>query len=443
MPVNPRYTSHELDTVLRQGDAEVLIIDHEYLDTLARIDPSSSVPRANIIPLGAPAEGTAPEWHSLLDAADASALPSGPPPGSDDLLTLQFTSGSTGFPKGCMLTQRYWTQIGKVRSRQGPPVQRMLIDMPFHYMGGQWRFLMALYLGATAFVARQPSLAHLIDRLVEHRIDFCSVTPALAKLPQDPRAASLALRWAGTMALPAELHATLEQRLNGAPVREMYGLTETGSTLSMPVEATQTVGSGCCGLPVAFRECRIAAPDGTEVPVGESGELWIAGAGMMRGYYRRPEADAEAWREQDGARWFRTGDLFRRDRDSFHTILGRLKDVIRRSGENISSSEIEAVLAGMPEIVEAAALGVPDPMRGEEVKACVVLQPGLGSGDVPPERILAHCRERLARYKLPRYLEYVAVLPKTPSGKVAKQALRPEGRDLRTDSYDAAEGLWR
>src|SRR3954447_23548301 len=114
-------------------------------------------------------------------------------------MSLQFTSGSTGTPKACMLPHQYWTTIARVRSIQGPTVQRMLIDMPFHYMGGQWRFLMALLMGATAIVARHPSLTSMLDRLVANGVEFCSITPALAKQPVHPKCSALRLRWAGTM----------------------------------------------------------------------------------------------------------------------------------------------------------------------------------------------------------------------------------------------------
>jgi crotonobetaine/carnitine-CoA ligase len=387
---------------------------------------------------GAAPSGFAGQWRSMVDAA-RDVPPSLPAPEPDRLLSLQFTSGSTGAPKACMLTHRYWVQFAHVRAQQGPYVGRMLIDMPFHYMGGQWRFLMALLLGATAVVARQQSLARLMDRLLAHEVGFCSVTPALAKQPPDPRRNGLRLAWAGTMAMPAELHATLEERLGDTPVREMYGLTETGAALAMPVAVDWMTGSGSCGLPVAFRRLRVADAEGREVSAGQTGELWISGPSLMLGYYGREAATAEAFR--DG--WFRTGDLVRRDTDGFHTVLGRIKDVIRRSGENISAVEIETVLAGLPEVVEAAALPVPDSLRGEEVKVCLTLRPGLGPGDVPPERVLAFCRARLARFKQPRYIAYVSELPKTPSGKIAKQALRPPGADLRVGAYDAVDALWR
>jgi crotonobetaine/carnitine-CoA ligase len=160
---------------------------------------------------------------------------------------------------------------------------------------------------------------------------------------------------------------------------------------------------------------------------------------MLQGYYKKPEATAAAF---DGD-WFRTGDLFRQDARGYCYIVGRLKDMIRRAGENIAAREVEAVLRGLPQIVEAAAVPVPDDSRGEEVKAYVVLQPGLGPKDVPPERIIAHCEANLARFKVPRYIAYQDRLPKTPSEKIAKQALIQGGADLRAGSYDRVEKRWR
>ena len=435
IPVNTRYTARELDHVLGEGRAELLIADRAHLPLLERTDGSLPLPRSCVVLHGGAAEGFAGEWHALLDrAGDPRTVPE---VDTDTLMTLQFTSGSTGAPKGCMLTHRYWLTIAAVRASQGPPVGRILIDMPFHYMGGQWRFLMTLLTGGTAYVALQSSLTRMMGWLVDHRIEYCSVTPALAKQELDPRRTALSLRWAVTMAMPKDLHGAVEARLNGTPVREIYGTTETGAIASMPFEISGMDGS--VGLAAPFRTIRLVDERRNDVADGEAGELWVKGPGIMQGYYRNDEATASAFEGE----WFRTGDLFHRDAEGFFTILGRIKDVIRRSGENISAAELETVLSGIPEILEAAAIPVPDERRGEEVKVCIRLRDGTSREQLPPERILAFCRERLASFKLPRYVAYYDELPKTPSGKIAKPQLRAASSDSSAGSFDTVDGVWR
>jgi crotonobetaine/carnitine-CoA ligase len=199
------------------------------------------------------------------------------------------------------------------------------------------------------------------------------------------------------------------------------------------------VGSGSCGIAAPFREVRIADETGQTVAPGAVGELLIRGPGILTGYYKKPEASAAAFHGD----WFRTGDLFRQDARGYFFIVGRLKDMIRRAGENIAAREVEAVLRGLPEIAEAAAVPVPDEMRREEVKVYIVLQPGLAPRAMPVERIIAHCEAELANFKVPRYYEFRERLPKTPSEKIAKGELIAEKPDLRAGSYDRVDGLWR
>src|SRR5262249_18332225 len=198
IPVNTRFTARELDGVLRDSDAEFLVIDREYLDVLRQIEgPAAPVPPGRTIVHGEPISGYPNRWQAMVAAGSPDPMPCRAVD-LDQLASIQFTSGSTSAPKGCMLSHRYWLVIGSVRWRQGPPVSRLLVDLPFHYMRGQWRFLMAMYTGATVFVARQTSLHRLLDRLIAFDIDFCTVTSALAKLPDDPRYRDTKLRWALT-----------------------------------------------------------------------------------------------------------------------------------------------------------------------------------------------------------------------------------------------------
>jgi acyl-CoA synthetase (AMP-forming)/AMP-acid ligase II len=197
-------------------------------------------------------------------------------------------------------------------------------------------------------------------------------------------------------------------------------------------------GSGSCGLPAPHRKCRIVGPDGKDVPRGESGELWVSGRSIMKGYYNNPGASRDAF----SGEWFKTGDLFRQDSNGYYYLVGRIKDSIRRSGENISAREVEAVAASVPGVLEVAAIGVQDELRGEEVKLCVVLQAGVSYEDVTPARIVEHCFAELASFKVPRYIEYHRTFPKTNSGKIDKQQLRQGSVDSREAEYDRQASSW-
>jgi crotonobetaine/carnitine-CoA ligase len=236
----------------------------------------------------------------------------------------------------------------------------------------------------------------------------------------------------------AELHADLERRFR-FKARAAFGMTEIGTGLTMPIEADEMVGSGSCGIAGPFREVRIADPEGRTLPPGQSGELLVRGPGIMRGYYNKAEATAAAFHGD----WFRSGDLAVQDADGFVTIKGRIKEMIRRAGENISATEIEDTLLAIPGIVEAAALPVPDDLRGEEVKACVVLAEGRTPADLPPEHIVDLCSQRLAAFKVPRLIEYrTTPLPRSTSGKVRKPDLVAEKTDLRQGCWDRVAGGW-
>jgi crotonobetaine/carnitine-CoA ligase len=206
----------------------------------------------------------------------------------------------------------------------------------------------------------------------------------------------------------------------------------------MPIEAAAMVGSGSCGLPAPFRECRVADEQGRPLPPGEAGELLVRGPGIMKGYYRNPEATAAAFHGD----WFRTGDLFRQDERGFLYIVGRLKDMVRRSGENIAARELESVLNALPEVRESAIIPVPDEIRGEEVKACIVLREGCAPSPELLEGLIRHCQRQLAAFKVPRYFSFHDSFPLTASAKIAKKSLQPDGSDPRRGSFDRIENRW-
>lgn len=430
VPINTGYTARELDYVLTDGGAAHLVVHEDALPVL--LDLLAQRPlldRGAIHVVGRPPAGMR-AWETLLEADPLPAAPDGP--GLEDLVNLQYTSGTTGFPKGCMLTHRYWLTLGRVAASRGGDVRTLLAAQPFYYMDPQWLLLMAMHLGGRLVAAPRASASRFLDRVRADGVEYCIFPQPVLKLPERPDDAANPLKRVSIYGLRPDMHAELERRF-GCIARESFGMTEIGSGLTMPPEATELVGSGSCGLPAPFREASIRDEHGRALGPDTVGELWIRGPGILKGYWNKPEATADAFR--DGG-WFRTGDLFRRDAHGFHFIVGRVKDMIRRSGENIAAREVEAVLLQLDAVAEAAVIPVPDADRGQEVKACLVLQPGLTPADLPAERVFAHCARGLARFKVPRFLEYRDALPKTPSQKIAKHVLIAERADLREGAID-------
>jgi acyl-CoA synthetase (AMP-forming)/AMP-acid ligase II len=438
VPMNIAYTAREVQYVLEDAEVTWLLIHEDCLATLgAATVNGGKFPDDRVVVVGRPQPGQR-DWSGLLEGqGEVRRLAAAP--GRDDLMNIQYTSGTTGFPKGCMLTQRYWLTIGKVNARRdGRVFERILAATPFFYMDPQWLLLMAFYHRATLFVARRQSASRFMDWVRTHRIQFCLFPEAVFLQPPSPHDRDNEIIRVNVYGLRKDIQAAVEERFDFI-VREAFGMTEIGSGLFVPIEATDMVGSGSCGVPAPFRECRIVDDAGRNVPDGEMGELVVRGPGILKGYYRKPEATRDAFFGE----WFRTGDLFRKDARGYFYIVGRKKDMIRRAGENISAREVEAVLKALPGVAEAAAVPVPDPLRGQEVKIYVVLAPPATREQVSPERIIAHCEANLARFKVPRYIAYRDSLPKTPSEKIAKGELVKGVADLRVESYDRVEGRWQ
>ncbi|MBL8698107.1 MAG: acyl--CoA ligase [Alphaproteobacteria bacterium] len=440
VPVNGAYTPREVTYVTEDSEASLLIIDEGFLPTLDALERRPDrLPDERVIVLGTPRAGQH-AWQTVLDDGAKRSAPPPCPAGHDDLLNIQYTSGTTGFPKGCMLTHRYWLTIGKVNARRdGRVYERILAATPFFYMDPQWLMLMAFYQRGTLYVARRQSASRFMQWVREHRINFTLFPEVAFKQPPHPLDTQNEIVRVNAYGLNKANHAALEERFDFV-CREAFGMTEIGSGMFVPMEATDMVGSGTCGTVVPFRETKVVDDDGNEVPPGVEGELLVRGPGILLGYWRKPEATAAAIDKQG---WFRTGDVFRKDARGFHFIVGRKKDMIRRAGENIAAGEVEAVLRTMPQVAEAAAVPVPDDQRKEEVKVYLVLQPGVTRDQAPPEAVLAHCERNLAKFKVPRYVAYIGALPKTASGKIAKHVLVKDVPDLRKDSFDRVDGVWR
>jgi long-chain acyl-CoA synthetase/crotonobetaine/carnitine-CoA ligase len=442
VPVNTAYTRDEMVFVLTDADAQFLVIDAEFLPRLADLQSMPGLLAwERVIVSGQ--TGHPLQWHALLASGRADfTAPS--QVSRDDLLNLQYTSGTTGFPKGCMLSHDYWMIHchGAARHRRGPDagIENVLIWAPFFYMDPMWQFLMTLKLGGTAYIAERMSLSRFMSWLIDYRIHYCIFPePALSLHPRGTSDADVCLKYISIYGWTKPAREEVQERFN-VIAREGFGMTEVGTGALVPAWASEKALERTCGLPAPFRELQIRREDGSVADVEEVGELWIRGRGILWGYYKRPEANAESF---DGE-WFRTGDLFRRDADGFYYIVGRIKEMIKRAGENVSATEVETVLRGMDAIDEAAVVPVPDPLRREEVKAYLKLREGLTHADVTPSAVFEHCARHLAPFKVPRYLQYVeGDFPRTPSRKIAKNRLIAETADPFVNTYDRQESRWR
>lgn len=265
--------------------------------------------------------------------------------------------------------QRYWLTCAKAYSDcDAQSYRRILAGNPFFYMTPQWLLLMSFFQRATLFVAPYRSLTSYANWIRDYRIQFCLFPfEVLAQVPPSPFDGVNEMIRGNIYIHRKDQHAALEDRFS-FPARTAFGMA------------------------APFRECRIADQNGTALPAGQAGELQFRGPGMLQGYYHKPEATAAAFHGE----WFRSGDLAVRDDRGFVTIVGRIKEMIRRAGENISATEVESVLLALPEIMEAAAVPVLDDRRGEEVKAVLVLQSGLTRHDLPPSAVIPHCTTQLA-----------------------------------------------
>ena len=427
VPVNATYGPNDLRHVITDSGARLLICEDDLLDPAAQ-GLAEAVPE-----LG------------LLSAAEVTAwVGSGGTPlpahvDDDTLLSLQYTSGTTGSPKACMLTHGYWRHLGTVAAElyQAGPDDVLLTAQAFTYLDPQWHLVAALHAGAELVVLPRFSASTFVDSLVEYRASLLYLVGPMAVMllrqPPSPADHAHRLKVVYCSGIPPELHAELEARW-GAPWREAFGMTETGVDLVVPIEDAASVGTGDLGRPVPGKSIAVVDPDGVPLPDGETGELVITGAPMMLGYWGRPEATAQTLREGR----LHTGDLAVRSADGRVHLVGRLKDMVRRGGENIAAAEVEAVLHAHPGVAAAGIVAVPDEVRGEEVAAVVVAVPH-ADGPPPPEELRHHVAQRLAPFKVPRYVVYVDALPRTPSEKVDKAALTALWPQLAADAFDALD----
>lgn len=416
--LNPAARSHDAGHVLRDSAARIAVVDGAHAALFAELQPVC--PDLTDIIVAADGE------PGGLSAYTGPGLPARPDEARGDVTNIFYTSGTTGPPKGCAVGHDYWIRFARLMAElySFTPADRMICCLQFFYNDPPWMLLLALTTGTSMVAMRRFSVSRywrvVRDLDVTVLFGIASTASLLLKAPASTDDKKHKVRLSIQVGIPAPLHQNLVDRWS-VPWVEAYGLTETGVIVSMPVEqAGKMIGSGSIGVPCPGADVRIINADSTETPDGQLGEIVVRAPGLMRGYLNKPRETAETFR--DG--WLHTGDLGRRDTDGYLYFAGRIKDVIRRAGENIAAAEVENVIRSHPGVLEAAAVPVPDDLLGEEVKVHVLLADGHSPQSVPPAELITFSAERLARYKVPRYVEYrTEEFDRTPSMRVKKENL--------------------
>ncbi|MCG5219399.1 AMP-binding protein [Streptosporangium soli] len=420
VPVNVRYRTADLGFVLRDSGAALVLSAPAY------------------VPLMPP--GT--RVHTLADFDGERAEAPAVPPW--EVANFQYTSGTTGFPKACMLSHDYWLRTAWFVAEQTGlrDDDVVLMAQAFSYMDPQWSAVMCLMAGVPLVVLPRFSASGFWRSAREHGATMTYVLGTMpllmSKQPPHPLDREHRMRLVLCSGIAPDLHRRFEERW-GVAWRELYGSTESGLDLSVEPDAATTVGTGAMGRPPPGKEVRVAGLDGGALPDGEIGEIVVRGLPMMNGYWNHPEATAHSMR----GGWFHTGDLGFRDAAGYVHHAGRIKDMIRRGGENISPAEVESVLETHPAVLAAALVPIPDELFGELPKAFVQLNPGHAADTETAAVLVEHARHRLAGYKVPAYLEFVESFPMTPSARIQKRLLLDPPRDQRSGAYDVAAGSWR
>ncbi|MBU0514223.1 MAG: long-chain fatty acid--CoA ligase [Proteobacteria bacterium] len=471
---NPLYTAEELNFQMRDSGAKALfVMDHpQFYRTAAKAIGGTDVETVVVCNIKSYLPGfkaflggllgkipKAPDRdpnHLLLDDV-VTNYPAEPPvvdiDPESDLALILYTGGTTGVPKGAGLTHSNlvydvtatyeWVRL---EPEGGGPLERLekggahtyLGVLPWYHSFGMTLCLLQTTLTGSKVVcipdprAGKPPFTDILGSIQKYRVTIVIAVPtiytAIINHPLTDKfdLSSIIGCGSGGAPCPVEVIRQFEAK-TGAIIFEGYGLTETSPVLTTNPTIPELRKVGSTGLPIPGTDMKIVDVEtgATELPLGEEGEIAASGPQVMKGYWGRPEADAEVFREIDGQRFFLTGDIGKMDEDGFIVITDRKKDLILVGGFNAYPREIEEVLYTHPKVAEAAAVGVPDPKSGEHVKVFIQLKPGMEAGQ---EEIIAFCKEHLAGYKRPREVEFRDELPKSVIGKVLRRVLRDEER---------------
>ncbi len=449
VPGSPMFKSGELEYILNDSGARVVIMEDGLFPILESIrDQVPAVEAVVVTSLGEylPAEPTLPfptgiisenphcpgaiKWNDFINNDPIKQLET---LALEDVAQLQYTSGTTGHPKGAMLVHRNILCKAVVYSYNKDRVEDVhLAALPlFHITGMACHMLGPVYEGGTMVImARFDPLTALMVIDMYKITNFVAITTMNIALINHPEVKNYDLTswrcaWMGGAPLPSVVQ---QKYLDlGILLAEGYGMSETVATVCQTIP--RWIKPGSIGFPFSGVDIRIVDPtdDTRDLPIGEEGELWIRDNSVAVGYWNNPEATAEAF---PGDGWIKTGDIARIDEDGFVWLCGRLKELIKASGYSVFPAEVEEYLYKHPAIAECAVIGVPHDYRGEDVKAFVSLKPDW-IGKVTEEELIAWAREQMSVYKYPRTIEFREELPKSGTGKIMRKILKAEEAEKR------------
>jgi acyl-CoA synthetase (AMP-forming)/AMP-acid ligase II len=421
MPVNWRLAAPELRFILEHSQARAFVCDEELIDLgNDALDGLAGLVRVSI------SDASVAGWERFADLGKGATPPPRAPVAGDDLHRLMYTSGTTGRPKGVMITHANlaWKNYAHITEFGFTSDDVGLACGPLYHVGALDLVTTTMIaVGATTIVHRTFDAALVVDEIERSRVTLVWTAPAMVRAILDVPGveqrdlSSVRVIIAGGEKMPIPFIERLRSTFPSAWFADAYGLTETVSGDTFLDRDNTVAKLGSVGRPCQYLELDIWDEHGASLPAGERGEVVLRGPKVFKGYWR----DADATKTAFAGGWFHTGDIGVVDDDGYLYIVDRLKDMIVSGGENIASSEIERVLYEHASVVEVAVVGRPDDRWGEVPVAFVVLQP---DATATPDELIEHCRGQLAKFKVPKDVVFIDELPRNPSGKVLKRDLR-------------------
>lgn len=423
VPLNTRLKSVELEFMLNHSGSRAIIIEKEYWQAFSQIKEKLLTVN-DVFFVGSEVPESATDFKTLLSSPATKRISVDVE--EEDVAFIMFTSGTTGTPKGAMGTHMgmIHSAINYVQVFQTTPDDRTLLVVPlFHVTGLIGQLIHMIYVGGTTFLMREYKTEPMIELIAKEKITFTFLVPTIYVLmlmnPNLEKYDLSSYRIAAYGGAPMSLETIreLSRRFPKLKLHNAYGATETSSPATLLPSKDALNKASSVGLPVPVGDLKVVDENGNTLPPNEVGELWIKGPMVVPGYWENLEANAREF--TDG--FWHSGDLAKIDKEGYVYIMDRKKDMINRGGEKIFCVEVEDVLYSHPKVMEAAVVGVPDEIFGEQVKAVVVPKPG----ESPTEsEIKQWVADRLADYKVPKYVEFSNQLPRNPGGKILKALLK-------------------